>query len=133
MLHCLVFMVPHPLSRVQKLFYHSFFSLSTLFFIFFDVFFELTAFWVPPFQARVVVYHFLLPFVNSFFQKIGKSFHPFPRIFCRSSTASWSGRLIHSLVPASRSWPNVRYPHVTPIKSTPAFCAVSASSGESPR
>ena len=60
-------MVPHPLSRVQKLFYHSFFLLSTLFFIFFDVFFELAAFWVPPFQARVVVYHFPLPFVNSFF------------------------------------------------------------------
>ena len=70
MLHCLVFMVPHPLSRVQKLFYHSFFLLSTLFFIFFDVFFELAAFRVPPFQARVVVYHFLLPFVNSFFQKM---------------------------------------------------------------
>ncbi len=70
MLHCLVFMVPHPLSRVQKLFYHSFFSLSTLFFIFFDVFFELAAFRVPPFQARVVVYHFPLPFVNSFFQKM---------------------------------------------------------------
>ena len=69
MLHCLVFMVPHPLSRVQKLFYHSFFSLSTLFFIFFDVFFELAAFRVPPFQARVVVYHFPLPFVNSFFKK----------------------------------------------------------------
>ena len=62
-------MVPHPLSRVQKLFYHSFLFLSTLFFIFFDVFFKLTASRVPPFQARCLVYHFSLLLSTPFFQK----------------------------------------------------------------